>query len=191
MENLLVPPLEDIVNSSNSSKKWISHSLADIVLHILLVGCFVIIFFFVYATVVERNVVQDETKEIVEDLSREISVLLTDEQNNYVRVKINTIKYPDLSDVDQKVAVQNKALMWKSFYVGCAIVIVCVIAILLLWFIGGFSMSSLILHNSVALVSIGLTDFVFLTFFARQYKPSDSSFVKKNILINVRDWASK
>jgi len=164
------------------------HSVADVVLHVMLVGTFVILFFFFYASFIERTVVQTETTEIVQDLQSEISALLSDDQNQQVRVQMQALQYPDMSAPDASVKSTNnnllkQSLIFLAILVGCGIVLIGI-----LWYFGGFSLKHLLLHNIVGVIAVAVTDFTFLTVFARSYKPSDSSVVKKTLFTCLEQW---
>jgi len=167
-----------------------TQSLADIFLHLLLVGTFVIVFFFYYASKIERDVIKLETSEIVSDLSAQISAMLSDSQNKQVREKMLSLQYPDMSAADEQVKTKNQALLKKSFLFLAFFSGFCITVIAILWAIGQFSLKELFLHNGVALASVFATDFVFLTFFARNYKPSDSSVVKKDLFLSLQKWSA-
>jgi hypothetical protein len=159
--------------------------VADIVLHIMLVGSFVIIFFFFYASKIESSVVKNQTTQIINDLVEEVSMFLSEEDNAKLRTLFSKINPPDMTDIDNKVKLQNEALVKKTFYTMLAMLTIGVLIIALLWFFGKISLSSLLQQNAIALISIGLTDFVFLTFIASKYHPSDESQVKKIFLKNL------
>lgn len=164
------------------------HSIADVVLHIIFVGTFVIIFFFLYASFIERTVVQTETTEIVQDLQSQISAMLSDDENKQVRVQMQTLQYPDMSEADGSVQSTNdnlliESLIFLGILVNCGLILICI-----LWYFGRFSLGHLFLHNFVAVTSVAVTDFTFLTLFARSYKPSDASVVKKTLLTSLENW---
>lgn len=167
-----------------------TQTAADILLHVLLVGTFVIVFFFYYSTKIERDVIKTETSEIVSDLSAQISAMLSDSQNQQVREKMLSLRYPDMSAADEQVRTSNRALLKMSFLFLAIFSGVCITAIAILWTVGRFSLKELFLHNGIALASIAATDFVFLTFFARKYKPSDSSVVKKGLFSSLQRWSA-
>ena len=172
----------------NASGLFTLHSLADIILHIAFVGSFVIIFFFFYASFIERIVVQSETTEIVKDLSSQISALLSDDENKNVRTQMQNLQYPDMSGADASVASQNKKLLKQSLILLAIGIGIAIVLIGICWYFGNFSIKELFSHNLVALISVAVTDFTFLTVFARVYRPSDSSVVKKTTFTAVENW---
>jgi hypothetical protein len=112
-------------------------------------------------------------------------MFLSDEDNEKLRTLFSKINPPDMTDIDNTVRLQNEQLVRKTFYTMLAMLTIGVLIIALLWFFGKISLSTLLQQNAIALISIGLTDFVFLTFIASKYHPSDESQVKKMFLKNL------
>lgn len=168
-----------------------SESLADIFVHLALICTFIIIFFFTYASYIEKTVIQNETSDIVEQLSREISIILTTEQNNQLRTFFKNIQVPDMSASDKSVKDSNDVLLNESIIFLLFFVASCFIIVLILYLFTDFSIKNLLIHNLVALFSVAAVDFTFLTVFAKHYKPSDSSYVKTRLLVILRDWTQQ
>ena len=168
-----------------------SESLADIFVHLALICTFIIIFFFTYASYIEKTVIQNETSDIVEQISRQISIILTKEQNDELRTYFKNMQVPDMSAADKNVKDSNDLLLNKSIIFLSIFVASCFIIVLDLFLLTGFSIRSLLLHNLIALFSVAAVDFTFLTVFAKNYKPSDSSYVKTRLLVVLRDWTQQ
>ena len=156
--------------------------VADVVLHIMMVGSFVIIFFFFYASSIESSVVKNQTTQIIKDLKSEVSMFLSDAENNRMRDLFSGINLPDMTNQDRMVKLKNNELVMRTYYTMAAMLCIGLLIIALLWFFGKIALSQLILHNMIALISIALTDFVFLTFIASKYHPSNASRVKQIFL---------
>ena len=168
-----------------------SESLADIFVHLALICTFIIIFFFTYAAFIEKTVVQDETTDIVGQLSRQISILLTKEQNDSLRAYFKNMQAPDMSAADKDVKDSNNVLLKKSIVFLSVFVTSCCIIVLVLFYLTKFPIGALLLHNSIALLTVATVDFTFLTVFAKKFKPSDASYVKNRLLVILRDWTQQ
>ena len=96
-----------------------------------------------------------------------------------------------MSAADKNVKDSNDLLLNKSIIFVSIFVASCFIIVLVLFLLTGFSIRSLLLHNLIALFSVAAVDFTFLTVFAKNYKPSDSSYVKTRLLVVLRDWTQQ
>lgn len=164
---------------------------ADLIIHVALIATFIIVFFFSYASMIEKKIVSDQTSEIIAIFTERMSAFLSDEQNAKVRSLLKTTDPPDLSAIDAQVAKSNSALELKAtwsmiIYLGASLVLVSI-----LYYYGSFNIRPLFIKNFFALGAIALVDFLFISFFARNYKPSDYSLVEKSFYKTVGEWANE
>ena len=163
---------------------------ADIIIHVALVATFIIIFFFTYASMVEKKIISNETREIVQVFASKASSLLSDEQNEYVRSLLKKIEPPDMSSPDADVKQSNSNLMRKTFWCLAIVLAASAVVVSVLHRAGSFSIGKLFWSNILALVVIAVVYFCFLTLFAKNYKPSDYSLVENSFFKTLDDWAS-
>jgi hypothetical protein len=164
---------------------------ADLIIHVALIATFIIVFFFSYAAMIEKKIVSNQTSEIIKIFTEKISAFLSDEQNAKMRSLLKTTNPPDLSASDAQVAKSNSDIELKTtrimiIYLGASLVLVSI-----LYYYGSFSLQPLFIKNFFALGAIALVDFVFISFFARNYKPSDYSIVEKSFYKTVGEWANE
>lgn len=155
----------------------LSHFIANTILHVVLISVFIGIFFFTYASKVEKEIVETRSIAIVQDLMKDYNALAPSSfTGKTISQNINT---PDMSKDDAEVEYNNKLLIMKVIKVlsiGFTIGILVVISICIYFKI---PLKPLIITNLVSLFFVALTEFSFLTFFAKNYITIDSNYVKK------------
>ena len=162
----------------------LSYEIANIILSVVLISTFIGVFFFTYASRIEKNIVEIRCKKIIEDLTDPIVTLSTPDMIDQINSNLEKLTQPDLSEEDEKVSANNKALLKKSFIVISILFILGIFAVLVLYLIYKFPLKNLIISNIVMLIFVALTEFMFMTFFAQNYITVDSNFIK-NKIINV------
>lgn len=162
-----------------------SQDVASIILHIIIIATFIIIFFFTYGSYLESKVVKQQMEFIIDDLVGDIKIVAP-ELAVGLKKSLETMQKPDLSEADKAAEENNKKLRNKAILmIGIAIIIGTGIVFGLSRYYG-FSMKDIIIANIVSLIVVGLTYFIFSTFFIAYYKSADPNFVKKKILESLR-----
>jgi len=160
----------------------LSFEISNIILSVVLISSFIIIFFFTYASFVEKNIVKSRCKMIVEDLTGTVKNILPPEYLKSIQANVSNIKPPNLIEEDKYVNENNKLLMKKSVKILIVILCIGISIVFILHRIYKFPLKQLILTNLVTLLFAALTEFSFLTFFAQNYITIDSNFIKYKIL---------
>lgn len=158
------------------------YEIANIILSVVLISTFIGVFFFTYASMIEKNIVETRCKTIVEDLTNSFSTVATPNVLKSINEKLEQFAPPNLSEEDKKVAENNKALIKKSAIVISLLLIVGLSIVFILYKIYKFPVKELIINNLIMLVFVALTEFTFLTFFAQNFITVDSNFIKNKII---------
>jgi len=163
--------------------------LSSILCGVSLISVFIVIFFFTYASKVEKNIVQERCTEIVDDLTSGLdAVPKTYKDQIYSQVAPYLTVPPAIEEQDAIVAEQNKKLLKKSAIVAGSFLVLSFLAVFVLSRIFNFSFLDIVKTNLIILVFVGLTEFTFLTFFAQNYITIDSNFVKETVVKTVADF---
>ena len=160
----------------------LSFELSNIILSVVLISSFIIIFFFTYASFVEKNIVKNRCKTIVEDLTGTVKHIIPPEYLKYIQDNISNIKPPDLIEEDKDVNENNNLLMKKSIKILLVILCIGFSTVFILHRIYKFPLKQLLITNLITLLFVALTEFSFLTFFAQNYITIDSNFIKYKII---------
>ena len=166
----------------------IYEKIASTILSIILMSAFLGIFFFTYAAHVEKNIVKNQSANIINDLTEDLNSILP--ESDLVKLQQISSPYivaPDLSQEDSDVVANNKILMKKAIVVITVFVAIGTACIFLLTRLGSFPIKYVLLRNFIILFFIALTEFCFLTFFAQNYITIDANFVKYKVLTFLTD----
>lgn len=157
--------------------------IPNTLLSVVLISAFIGIFFFTYATRVENEIVKVRSEEIINDLTSTFIKITPKEQREEVsRIVGPYLVPPNLQKEDEEVEQSNIQLRKKAFTFIITFVIVGFSVFFLLAHIFKFSAKRMIYKNLIVLAFVAMTEFCFLTFFARHYITIDSNFIKYKVL---------
>ena len=160
--------------------------IGNIILHVILIATLITIFFFTYATTVEEEIVKDQVDFIIEDLT-EGTKLFPAEMTGLLKASVDGIELPDMKSVDEEVEKKNKKLMNHVLILVGAILIS---GLSLVYFMSqkyDFSFLDLLKHNAIVLLFVGLTEFCFLRYLAKNFRSGDPNHVKKTVLVTLKN----
>lgn len=157
--------------------------IPNTLLSVVLISAFIGIFFFTYASKVENDIVKVRSSQIINDLTETVIKISPKEQKEEISKTLGPyLMPPDLSKEDDTVEESNKELRKKAFIFIISFVVVGFIIFFGLAHIFKFSAKKMIYKNLIVLAFVALTEFCFLTFFARHYITIDSNFIKYKII---------
>ena len=166
----------------------LSYTIADILLHVILISSFLVIFFFTYASKVEKEIVVRQSTDIVKDVIQSTTVILPDAVIKDMSTLLSEHgKKSDMSDEDAEIEKANKELLdntVKTIGIVCVVGIICVYIMSKVY---KFSMTDLVVHNLIIVSFVALTEFLFLTYFAKNYDSIDANFVKYKVLQTINN----
>ena len=154
------------------------YNIANILLHVILISSFLVIFFFTYASKVEKQIVQNQSTAVVQDVLDDILVILPDSAVATIGEHVQNITPPDMSDEDNDVKIKNHELYMKTVKQIAALFVIGMIVIYIMSKVYKFSMKDLLVHNLIILFFVAVTEFAFLRYFAKNYSTIDSNYVK-------------
>lgn len=173
-------------------------TLANILLHVVLLSSFVAIFFFVYGAKVEKQIVKTQTNNIVDSFTADIKNFVAPDVLRTIQPYVNQyLQVPDMTAEDQAAAAKNQALMKKTATILGIVSGICIVLILgaYLWAKkanGGaqaFSMLHLLKDNFWSLLFVGITEFFFITVIAQNYRSADPAVIKLQIIDTLQKYA--
>lgn len=160
--------------------------IAHVLCGMSLVSIFIVVFFFTYAAKIEQQIVEERCTEIVDDLTSVVAQLPQD-YKNMISAEISPylVVPPSLAAEDSIVEAQNKALLKKAAIFVSIFVVITFSIIFIMSRVFGFSFLEILKGNFLVLLFVALTEFVFLTFFAKNYITIDANFVKQKIVQSI------
>lgn len=156
--------------------------ISNIIMMVIFVATFLGIFYFTYVAKVEEQIVAEEVDYIVDDLTSDLQLLLSDKQKDQIRSAINKIPRPDLSASDKSVNDHNSQVFWSAIKILSVGFVIGMIGIYMASQYWKFDLLELIKNNLIILVFVGITEYAFLNFFAKNYISADPNFVKRTVL---------
>jgi hypothetical protein len=164
-----------------------AHTVANIILHVVLISCFIAFFFFIYAArSIEPEVITIQVDRTINDMTSDLKAFLTDSQKSAIKSVFATAQPPNLSQQDAQVAQNNAILLKKAAtYLGLFFVIG-ITVVIILSFIYKFSFLELLKENILSLVVVAAVEFFFLSFFAKNYRTLDQNMVKLGIVNGIQ-----
>ena len=164
--------------------------IPTVLLHVILIASFIVIFFFTYGSKIEGDIVKNQCTEIVNDLMGDIHTVIPEEDRAALHNTIEPLlQAPDMTKLDAEVKEANEKLMQKTIKLIMIVFAIGVGFIAALWVVFRFSVKDLVVHSFLSLFFVAITEYVFLTYFAKNYITIDSNYIKYralNTLANYR-----
>lgn len=157
--------------------------LCQIILNVTIISSFIGVFFFTYAATVEKEILEDQSKYIAENMADKVKIFLPEDLKQEIA---NDLQEPDLSKEDKDAEESNKELRNKALIVLGVLFIVGILATLVVSKIGNIGFH-IVKEAIIILLFVALTEFLFLNIITRNYKVADTNFVTKEMLKSVRN----
>lgn len=158
-----------------------TETLANIILHVVLIATFVTIFFFTWGAKLEKQVMESQMDYICRDFASNIRIL-SPNAADAIKLQLSKLPIPNLEEEDKAAAAANKKLMQHTTIIVVTAFILGLVAVIGLGFAFKLPAKQIILANLVSLVAVALTYFVFSTYFVTAYKSADPNFVKLQVI---------
>jgi ABC-type uncharacterized transport system permease subunit len=166
-----------------------SELISKVLINVLFISLFIGFFFFTYGTYIEKKVVTEQMNFLSKDIKNFFS-LFGKNINDTITTKLNKMILPDLSHED-KIARENNNKIKKQ-----AFIVLLVLTLFILFIVyynytkygnNNYKLNEIISENIVILIAIGLTEFVFLTYFGARFISINPNIVKLTILESLRE----
>ena len=160
----------------------ISLFTTNILIHVLIMSIFLTIFFFTVAKNVEKDIVKEQIRYVLDDFIGNSFKGLDSSQKQYIKKQINEkLNTDSLKESDKKVQEQNKIIFNKSLVFLAVIVSILFFIIFALYLIYRFDIKYIKLLGISALISlifVAVTETSFLLLIAKSYLSADPNQIK-------------
>ena len=162
-----------------------AQEISSISIAVLLLSAFISIFYFTYVTSVEAAILEDQIKYIVESLVNDTKILPPE----YLATLKNQIANmnADMADADATAAENNAAI----FNMVIKIISVATVAVCAGVYIASryweFSLWEVAKENLVIIVFIALTEYIFITYFAKKFMSGDPNYVRHQLITQLQE----
>jgi hypothetical protein len=169
--------------------KFDSHFISNIILQVILIAAFISIFFFTYGRIVEKNVIVNQNKLIIEHFIKNLK-LLPNDQLKIIKTYVDHIKVPTYKAENALIKKNNEKLEKFAFKIIMGLFIGGLILIILLWtqssnktgFWKKFKLLDLFKDGLIILIFVGSVEFFIATFILQNYRPTNPNFITKTFL---------
>lgn len=170
---------------------------SNVIMHIMVISVFIGIFFFTYGAYLEKKILQNQLDFLVDDSLGSLKIFLP-EISDSIKKPLMEYKIKLNSNADEEVAKANKQIMKKALF---AILIGFVIGIIIIFVLckkldmEGMTIKQFVMklvkYNFMALIIVGLTEFIFAAGFAQHFMSLDLNRIKKEIVDNIINLKTK
>jgi magnesium-transporting ATPase (P-type) len=175
-----------------------AHGVSNILLAVCLMAVFVSIFFFTYGSYMEKKIVNNQTKFLVDTLASETKpiILSSKHSSDAVNNAIANIKAPDMTEQDTQAKESNQNLVKESVIVISIVTAVIMTVIFSLWYMSNkdagffkkFDIKEVFIHNSIIILAVAVTEFLFTTLVIGNYISVDPNNTVKRVIENFKNW---
>ena len=166
------------------------HDVAYILLGVLLIAAFIALFFFTYVAKVEGQIVDNQIKDIVNDLTDGSRLVFNKQQLIAISAVLeNNLTMPDMSSEDNDVVAHNKdleknAIKMFGIFIGIGVIILAV-----MWRRYKLDMGEIVKYSLITLALVALTEYLFVTIISKNYVLVDSNYVRYVLMKNLKAYA--
>lgn len=169
--------------------------ISSIIIQLIFQALFLIVFFFIYLSFVERHIVEQQVLYIVDNINDILTNIygdnVTDIKNEYIAPKLTmtpnqTLYYTDLDNNsnDANMSILKTALIYISIF----IIIMCI----LLYFLkdDSFSFLKILKHNIVFLCMVAVIEFIFVNMVVINFMSVDRNLTMKTIINSALNYTN-
>ena len=168
----------------------IFYTIANVIMHVVLMATLVSIFFFFYGSLIEEKVITSQVDNLISDITIDLKAVLSDSDKNAIMEAFKNLQPPDMSVEDKNASDQNKKLMIKAAKIVGITLIIGLVVSGILAFMFNFSYIDMIKENIVILIVACAVEFFFLSFFAKNYRSLDPNMVKLTVIKTLQSYAN-
>jgi hypothetical protein len=166
--------------------------VSNVILHIMLISIFIGTFFFTYGTYLQKKIIKAQLEFLIDETVGSTKVFMPELLSDSVKKFLMEYQINLDNNADLIVEQSNKEIKKKALYanlIGFVIVIIIILIVCKKLDMEGMTKThfflKLIGYNSIALLAVGLTYFIFSRGFALYYMPLDLNKIKKKIIDNL------
>lgn len=167
--------------------------ILNVLFGVLFISIFIVVFFFSYARIMEKNVIEIQTEQVVDYFFDDFVILLQNDQVKDLAKQMlsNLDSYTEDDDARIKAKNQeiiNQSLMLISIF---ATVILLLIIFLFVKNCNKIDLQKMFLKNVALLLVVALTEFLFTTYIASKYISFDPNYIKYTLTDAMKEFAEE
>jgi hypothetical protein len=161
----------------------------SLLLQVIVTIVFITSFFFTYVASVEKDIVVNQVKDIVADFNAEAKIMLPPSVIEKLRKTFANL--PVNTSADEEVKTNNKNLERKITIQLIVIGAIGLVLVVLGAIFFKLSVSEILLNCLFSLLAVGLAEFCFATFFAKNYKTLDTNTIKAKVISALQQYSQQ
>jgi hypothetical protein len=142
------------------------------------------IFFFTYAKDIEKDIVVNNVKYLIDNLSPNFSYLPSTEYN-ILKNNINNIKLSNMDKEDAEVSNANNELLKKSTKVLGTVFVLSFVFSYYMCNKYNLDFTDLLYHNLILVGCVAVVEYMFLNLVAKNYTSADPNIIINNLIKQV------
>ena len=147
---------------------------------------FISLFFFLYVSRVEEQVVTKQVDRLVTDFGGELKLFLDTDQRQELSEIFASLKADDMTQADEEMEQTNKKLFQNTAKLVGGVAVFAVVTVIVLGSVFGISWKSILLDTLFTLVVVALVEFSFLTFCVSNYRSLDENTLKYAVVHSLQ-----
>lgn len=170
---------------------FLSQNVASVVLQVTLIVVFISVFFFLYATKIEEKIVTTQIDRLISSFTQDLSIILDESEKTKLKNFLQKMQGPqDMSESDVETKENNDKLIKKTTIVISILFAAGIITTIILCIYYNLDSWTIIKTSLFGLLACAITEFVFLTYIAAEYRSLDPNSIKKALVIALEDYAN-
>jgi hypothetical protein len=149
--------------------------IVTILVNIIFTSIFLIIFFFIYGSYLQKKIVEKQVNFIVGSLYNDISVVSPE----LVPILEEKILVSELPEVEDNLDNDNRELVIKTSIIGIFVIFLFIVVIFCLIKEYNLDIEIILVKNLVGFIFVGITYYIFSTYIIANYITIDPNYVKK------------
>jgi len=158
--------------------------ILEVLLNVTFISITIVFLFFTYGKYIEKKIVEKQATQLSTELNMQFDYLIpTDIKSEIAR----NLSVPDYSSQDNAVALSNKSLLLKSFYILSAVFLVGLICSYYISKSYNLDFGASLKSATILTVFVAFTEMSFLTFIGQYYMTVDPNYVKLCLLQSLQE----
>lgn len=165
----------------------------NVLFGVLFISIFIVVFFFSYARIMEKNVIEIQTEQVVDYFFDDFVILLQNDQVKDLAKQMLSNLDSYTEDDDARINAKNQEIINQSLMLISIFATVLLLLIIFLFVknCNKIDLQKMFLKNVALLLVVALTEFLFTTYIASKYISFDPNYIKYTLTDAMKEFAEE
>lgn len=165
----------------------------NVLFGVLFISIFIVVFFFSYARIMEKNVIEIQTEQVVDYFFDDFVILLQNDQVKDLAKQMLSNLDSYTEDDDARIKAKNQEIINQSLMLISIFATVLLLLIIFLFVknCNKINLQKMFLKNVALLLVVALTEFLFTTYIASKYISFDPNYIKYTLTDAMKEFAEE